>query len=107
MAGIEKGRVYARGQFQGFAVDAPCGRSIRGCSWRRVWCTAARPRDCRHAGLLAGLLACLFFLQMGRIQHDQPRQFARGGGGDDLAAKAALYQQRQASAVIEMGVGEQ
>ena len=50
---------------------------------------------------------CVFLLQPGRIEHHHARQFARRRGGDDLAAKATLGEQRQAPAMIEMGVGEQ
>ena len=42
----------------------------------------------------------------GILEHDL-RQLARRGGGDHLAAKAALDEQRQAPAVIEVGVREQ
>ena len=49
----------------------------------------------------------VFLLQPGRIEHHQPRQLAGGAGGDDLAAEAALGEQRQPAAMVEMGVGEQ
>ena len=59
------------------------------------------------ARVASRLLARLLFLQMGGVEHHQPRQFARRAGGDDLAAEAALVQQRNASAMIEMRVCEQ
>ena len=51
--------------------------------------------------------ARVFFLQMGGVEHHQPREFARRAGGDDLAAEAALVQQRHAPAMVEVGVGQQ
>jgi len=56
---------------------------------------------------LSGVIPSLFLLQVSGVEHHQPGQFARGGGGDDLPAKTALDQQRQATAVIEMGVGQE
>src|SRR5579883_2286042 len=44
---------------------------------------------------------------MGGIEDDEARQFARRGGGDHLAPEALLDQQRQAPAMIEMGMGEE
>ena len=44
---------------------------------------------------------------MGGVEHHQPRQLARRAGGDDLAAEAALVKQRDAPAMVEMGVGQQ
>ena len=36
----------------------------------------------------------ILFLQMGRVEHHQPGQFARRAGRDDLAAEAAFVKQR-------------
>lgn len=55
----------------------------------------------------AGLIACLFFLQVRRIQHHQPGQFTRGRRGDDLALEATFAQQGNAPAVIQVGMGQQ
>ncbi len=64
---------------------------------------AAAP-PARAAALLApGVL----LLQTGRIEHHQPRQLARGAGGDDLAAEAALGEQRQPPAMVEVGMGQE
>jgi len=41
------------------------------------------------------------------IQHDEARQLTCGGGCNDLALEPALGEQRNSSAMIEMGVGEQ
>jgi hypothetical protein len=41
-----------------------------------------------------------------RIEQDNPGQIAGSGGRDDLAAKPAFHQQRQPSAMVEMGVGQ-
>ncbi len=49
----------------------------------------------------------LLGLQIGRIQHDQPRQFGGRLGGDDLTLKSPLHQKRQPAAMIEMRMGEQ
>jgi hypothetical protein len=46
-------------------------------------------------------------LQVSGVQHDQPGELAGGAGRDDLAAKPALGQQRQAPAMIEVGVRQQ
>src|SRR5665647_1882455 len=55
----------------------------------------------------APAVLCLFLLQMRRIHHHQTSQFARGCGGDDLAAESPLGQQRQAPAVIQVGMGKE
>ncbi len=52
-------------------------------------------------------IAGLFLLQSGCVEHDQSGQFAAGGGGDDLSAKAAIDQQRNAPAMVEVGMGQQ
>ena len=47
-----------------------------------------------------------FFLQMRGVQEYQTGQIARCGGGEDLAGKAQLHQQWQATAMIEMGMSQ-
>jgi hypothetical protein len=51
--------------------------------------------------------ARLLLLQVSGIEHDQPGQFVRWHGGDDFAVKAALGEQRQPPAMIEVGVSQQ
>src|SRR5262249_53512478 len=53
------------------------------------------------------LRARLLLLKVSGIEHDQPREFVGGGGRDDFAAKPALAQQRQPSAMIEVGMRQQ
>jgi hypothetical protein len=45
--------------------------------------------------------ARFLFVQVRRIEHDEPRDLARRRGRDDFAAEAAFEQQRQPAAVIE------
>jgi hypothetical protein len=49
----------------------------------------------------------LLLVQMRRVEQHQPRKVARGRGADDLTAKPALHQERNASAMVEMGMGQQ
>jgi hypothetical protein len=49
----------------------------------------------------------VLLLQVSGIEHDQPGQFMSRHGGYDFAAKAALGQQRQPPAMIEVGVRQQ
>ena len=52
-------------------------------------------------------MAGVLFLDVGGIEHDQAGQLARRRGRDDLAAEAALRQERQAPDMIEMSMGEE
>lgn len=54
-----------------------------------------------------GCASCIFLLQAGGIEHDQARQFARGGCAVDATAEALFDQQGYAPAMIEMGMGQQ
>jgi hypothetical protein len=49
----------------------------------------------------------LFLLQVRRIEDHEPRQLECGGGCNHFAAEAALGKQRQATAMVEMCVGEE
>ena len=49
----------------------------------------------------------VFLQQIGRIQHDQSRQFARGRRRNDFSPKPPLGQQRQTPAMIQMRMGQQ
>ena len=55
----------------------------------------------------AGLVARLLFLQVRRVEHDDPGQLAGRAGGDDLAAKTALGEQRYPAAMIEVCVRQE
>jgi len=59
---------------------------------------------CLPGGLF--FLHGLFFLQVGGVQHHQPGQLPGRGGSDDLALEAALGQQGNPSAVVEVGVSQ-
>ena len=54
-----------------------------------------------------GVKTRLFLLEVGGVEQDEAREFAGGGGGQDFAAKTAPDEQRQAPAMVEMGVGQQ
>lgn len=49
----------------------------------------------------------ILLLKVRGIEQHEPRQFARRRGRDDLAAETGLYEQRNASAVIEMRMREE
>ena len=49
----------------------------------------------------------LILVEMGGIEHHQPCELARGGGGDDLSAKATFDKQWDAAAMVEMSMSEQ
>ena len=49
----------------------------------------------------------LSLVRVRRVEHHQLGEVAGGGGGNDLALKAALRQQRQSPAMVERGMGEQ
>src|SRR4029077_8394513 len=42
-----------------------------------------------------------------RVRKDDPREVARRGRGDDLAAKAVLHEERQSPTMVEVRVGQQ
>jgi hypothetical protein len=41
------------------------------------------------------------------IQHHQPCQFTRCGGGDDLAPETSFHEEGEAAAVVEVRMSEQ
>ena len=108
VTGVDEGRADARRDVERNAVaDRPTEAIERregidhGVERRRHVALLAAP----HRPALA--LAGVFFLDVGGIEHDQARQLARRRGRDDLAAKAALRQEREAPDMIEMSVGEE
>ena len=107
MAGVEEGDGHARRQRDRLVVGGDAAEGVAGVErvkgrieWRAVGRIASARAVLRPA---TGIL----FLQMGRVEHHQPGQFARRAGRDDLAAEAAFVKQGHASAMVEMGVGEQ
>ena len=58
------------------------------------------------AGGLAQVAPRVFLLQPRGVEQHQPREVARGIGGDDLAAKPALDEQRNPAAMVEMRMGQ-
>ena len=56
---------------------------------------------------LAQIRPHLFFLQVRGIEHDKPGELTGGRGRDDFPAKAALGEQRQAPAMIEVCMRQQ
>jgi hypothetical protein len=49
----------------------------------------------------------LLLMQVAGVQQHQPRQLPRCRGGDDLSLKAALHEEGEAAAVVEVRMGEQ
>ena len=108
MAGVEESRAHTRGYFEDLGVSRGSSeivetvQRVEGRIERafravfRISVTASAPAATR-----------VFLQQIGRIQHDQSRQLARGGCRDDLPSKPPLGQQRQTSAMIQMRMGQQ
>ena len=109
MAGVEEGRAQIPGaSSRRCAVSRDAAEAVEAVERVERACRAARAQPRALAACrLARAMPRLLLVQMRGIEHHQARQFARRGGGDDLAAEAALDEQRQAPAVVEMGVGQQ
>lgn len=105
MAGVQEACVDAVGQLHGLVVGDVRAKEI--LRVQGVVQRVQRRRRSLAAALGAHGTARLLFLQAGRVQHHHPRQLARGAGGQDAAAKALPHQQRNAPAMIEVGVGQQ
>ena len=108
MAGVEESGAQAGREVDGAAIVGDAAETVEDVDRveQRIERRAA-PSPARPGARRAKRPAMLFLLQMGGVEQHQPRQFAGRGGGDDLALKAALDEQRQAPAMVEMGVGQQ
>ena len=106
MAGIIEGGPHPRANL--YLLLIGCGAAEPANAVHRVNHAIERRR---RRGLARAAMRtprpCRFFLQVGGVQHHQPRQFGRRLGGDDLAAKTPLHQERQPPAMIEMGMGQE
>ncbi len=104
MAGVEEGRAdTGRDLDRLLVIDnfaelmQRVGRVDHGVEGRRGF----DPGPSRSAGIVRGLA----FLKIGRIEDHEIGELARGGGGDDRALETALAEERQAAAMVEMGMG--
>ena len=104
---VEEGDHDARRERNRLSVGGDAAEAVAGVERverpveRRAVCGIWRPR------IAPCPPACVLFLQMGGVEHNQAGEFACRAGGDDLAAKAALEKQGDAPAMVEMGVGQQ
>ena len=109
MSGVVEGGANPLGQFHRLAVRHMASKTLetvehiqRGVQRLHLGGAAVSlPRQFALAVLR------LLLLQAGGVEQHQSRQLERWRGADDLTLETALDQQRNASAVVEMGVGQQ
>ena len=109
MAGVDEGRTDAFGQCDRLVVSSRPSKTADGVE--RIDQRVQRNNRAHFAVLvvlcLLRLVAGVFLLQMGGVDHHQPGQLRGRRRGDDLAAKSPLGEQRQPAAMIEMGMGQE
>ena len=110
VSGIDEGGANARRNIDGLIVFGRAPEevhAVEGVEHRIQGLDPLPVVMAMGAGLPAGLVLGLFFLQMGRIEHHQPGQLPGSGRGDDLALEPPPGQQGDATTVIQMGMGQQ
>ncbi len=106
MPGLDEGRGYPGRQSCRLGITDAAAEEIHAVERVEHGIQRLNLRPAIAPGLFVPPIG-LFFLQTGRIQHHQAGQLAARCGRDDLAAKTARDQQRDAPAMIEMRVRQQ